>query len=922
MTNTTRALDTVVVDADRVAGSAATDLDDAWQCAGDRPLDLGGPSDVPFEPFDDGAIENSVISRFHEMAVRYPTRTAIDDGETRLTYAEVWRITCHLARRVESIVPAGRPVAVILPNATLFPVAALACLAVGRPYVAIDLDYPTARNAEILREADVAAAITQPGLPVADALIPASLPVIYADIGESLAAADQPPLEPVGPESPAVILFTSGSTGRPKGICNNQRAVLRVAHYTNACHINAEDRLILLHSPSTISGVSQTFAALLNGAMLRIAELRRLGISGVQQVIQDERITVYYSVPAVLRSLVGGADAQAALASLRIVRLGGDTVYETDLALCRAVLPPTCHLVGLFGLTEACCLFQWFVVPGMGDGLRLPTGLPLPGFAFALIGPDGAPVPEGEIGELVVRGRCVARGLWQDGRLVPFESDPADPDVRILRTGDLFRLRPDGMVEHHGRNDRQVKIRGMRVNAGEVEAALRRCDGVADAAVIVRNQNTMDGALVGFVVPQPGAPRLIDNDLRRAVSAWLPEAKRPVTIHVVEEIPRLPSFKPDAAALTGLDLTSLSKESEEHGGVAPEIVPDAPQVQDAVKRAWTAACGARSVARDLSWEEAGGDSLKALQMLLQIEDDLGARLSTDVLSEGMTPSTLWAAIERLLSDGIGQNTADDRRITVFLMPGIVYDEPDLARFRLALRDQIRFVVIGYPNWREMIAAKADFEAVVTDAVAQILSQCGEGPICLAGYSFGGFVAFATAHRLVEAGHRVGFLGLLDARWQSSFSTSPLAAIAKRMSVIQRVRFHLQTRDFGVVLRLILRILLELRAFKLLETLARLCVKINSRRAVPHLIFVLRSYAIHGWTPQTLCVPTVLFNSEEPRQQDDLDWSALCSPFSIVSVAGDHESMLAATNIERLCAQFLETLRARSGSTDRHPVRAV
>ncbi len=460
MTNTERPLDSAVAAADRTAGSAAIDLDNAWQYASDRPLDLDGPTDIPFEPFDDGAIEGSIVSRFQEIARRYPTRTAIDDGVTRLTYAEVWRIVCHLARQVESVAPAGRPVAVILPNAALFPVAALACLAVARPYVPIDLDYPAARNAEILREAGAAAAITQAGLPSAEELIPTSLPLIYANFGEALAAADEPPLESVEFEGPAVILFTSGSTGRPKGICNDQTLLqLRIARYTNACHLNAEDRLILLHSPSTIAGVSQTFAALLNGATLRIAELRRLGISGVQQVIRDERISVYYSVPAVLRSLLGGADAKAALASLRIVRLSGDTTFESDLTLFQAVLPPTCHILITFGSTEALAVFQWFARPGMGDGLRLPSGFPLPGFAFALVGPDGLPVLPGEVGELVVRGRHLALGLWQDGRLVPgpFESDRTDPKFRILRTGDLFCIRPDGMAEPHGRIDRQIK---------------------------------------------------------------------------------------------------------------------------------------------------------------------------------------------------------------------------------------------------------------------------------------------------------------------------------------------------------------------------------------------------------------------------------------------------------------------------------
>jgi non-ribosomal peptide synthetase component F len=433
---------------------ALSDMDHFWLCATDQPLDLDGPTDIPFERFDDGVIEHSIASRFRRIAERYATRIAVDDGVTRLTYAEVWRITCHLARRIEAVVPAHRPIAIVLPNAALFPAAALACLSVGRPYVPIDLDYPVARNAEIMREAGAAAAITQLGRSDATALIPISLPLI--DAAETLSGADGPPLDLADAEGPAIILFTSGSTGQPKGICNDQSALLlRIAQYTNACHLHAGDRFILLSSPSTIAGVRDTFAALLNGATLHIAELQRVGIRGVQQVIRDERITVYYSVPSVLRSLLSDVSSKAAVGSLRIVRLGGDATLETDLALFQTVLPPTCRILVGFGSTEAPTVFQWFARPGMADGLRAPCGFPVPGVAFALVGQDGAPVSAGEIGELVVRSRYVALGLWQNGRLSAgaFESDRLDPALRILRTGDLCRLRP-------GRNGRTLWAQG------------------------------------------------------------------------------------------------------------------------------------------------------------------------------------------------------------------------------------------------------------------------------------------------------------------------------------------------------------------------------------------------------------------------------------------------------------------------------
>ena len=884
-----------------------------WLAAAERPLDLDGPAEIPYERFDEDRENRSIASLFAVIAERHATRTAINDGETRLTYAEAWRITRCLARRVIEVAPAGRPVAVMLPNAALFPVAALACLATGRPYVPIDLDYPTRRNAEILREAGANAVITRQGLHGLPDLVPPKLPVI--DVTDALSDADEHSFCPAVPNGPAVILYTSGSTGRPKGICNDQHALLqRIAQYTNACHLHADDRFILLSSPSTIAGVRDTFSALLNGATLRIVDLKRSGIGGVQNVIRDENITVYYSVPAVLRALLCGTNAGAIAASLRIVRLGGDTTHESDLAMFRAALPPTCHILVGYGSTEAPTAFQWFAQPGRGDGSRVPCGFPTPGVDFALIAEDGSPISTG-VGELVVRSRNLALGLWQDGRLAegPFQRDPSDASLRIFRTGDLFRINADGLAEACGRNDRQLKIRGIRVDPGEVEAALRRCDGVADAAVVAQGQSGDDIRLVGFVVAREGAGRLNEDDLRRIVSAWLPTQTFPAVINFVEEIPRLPSFKPDYVALSELASRSrgASNATARHQTTDMPLAARSP-VADAVRTAWAAQCEPQSLLRGLTWEDAGGDSLKALRLLLHLEEMLGRHLSTDVLARDMTPSSLCAAIERRIEgapETPASRDADDGRVTVFLMPGILYDELGLARFRHALRGEVRFVLISYPAWRESIAAEADFSAIVAHALEQIVPYCGDAPIHLAGYSFGGFVAFETAHRLTDLGYEVAFLGLLDTRRRSQFADSSIGT--RTAETVRLIAEAVRDRDIGVILRAVVRLLLKLGSFRALNAVAALSDKLGGGRAAPHLLYALRSYSLRRWHPGRLAIPTFFFRSEEnPSDQPyDCGWGRLCAPLTIVPVPGEHHSMLAPEHTEQLCAEFLAALRA-------------
>jgi thioesterase domain-containing protein len=273
------------------------------------------------------------------------------------------------------------------------------------------------------------------------------------------------------------------------------------------------------------------------------------------------------------------------------------------------------------------------------------------------------------------------------------------------------------------------------------------------------------------------------------------------------------------------------------------------------------------------------------------------------------------------SEGTPHNEAEARRIRVFLMPGVFYGQPtnlgsmtasellNLARFRYALRDQIHFVLIGYPDWREMIATKADFDTIVTFALEEILAQCSDGIVYLAGYSFGGLVAFATAHRLVQAGRRVAFLGLLDTR---------LPAKREALKAIRNLRRCIIERDSTPLLRLILKTLVKFRIYALLKIYMRFCIRIGSRRIDAQLHDILRSHAVSGWRPNALAVPTFFFRTDDDDtpQRHDCGWSALCSPLTVVQIGGDHRSMLIKPNINRVCASFLEALRAVAANSAR------
>jgi acyl-coenzyme A synthetase/AMP-(fatty) acid ligase/thioesterase domain-containing protein len=876
--------------------------DREWQASpNDLPLDHDGPIDVPFEPWSDSRIERSIVEIFNEVAARHRDKVAIVDDRTSLTYRALQSASLHLARRIVALVPPGKPVGILLPNNALFPLAALACLAAGRPFVPVDPTFPQARIDDIREEAGLSAIIFDR----VDGRIfegAGSLPCL--DIGSSLDADGEPATTPVSPDGPAVILYTSGSTGRPKGICNDQRAILqRVAQATNSCHLNADDRCFLLSGPGTIAGQRETFAALLNGATLHIADPLRLGIRGVLRMLCDAQATVGYVVPALLRQLLSATGAGLAFGHARVLRIGGDIPVADDLELCRLTLPTSCHILIAFSSTEVPTIFQWFIPRDWRpDGVRLPIGYARPGMKFKIEDDDAGD----EAGELVVKSHYLALGYWQAGRLQPgpFQTDPTDPGCRILQTGDRVRLRRDGLAEMTGRSDRQVKMRGLRVDLAEVEATLRGLPGVADAAVIARRQGEDVIALVAFVVPRGAPASTFAHDLKVLLAERLPRRMCPSQFRMMDELPRLRGFKTDLPALERLDqreLAGLKEISEPLEDPAPRSDnPNTSHAHDAVAAAWATVLGERSFRADQAWDEAGGDSLNALHLWCLIEESLGARFAIDSLELNATPTMFIAEVEKQLKSAPASGSLAP---LVFFLPAADGDTPIQARFRAAFHNQVRFEVVQYPPWRAMIDRGADFGVLVTAAVDQIL-ETTDNDICLAGYSFGGFVAAAVAERLTKLNRRVSFVGLIDTPPKFD-SLAPESRLAKAGNLTRKI--FLQPRSLDVTL---IKFLINKSAFGLLGRIGNLASRLPAATAFKfhyRLSYQLRALAMYRWRLQPIQAAVHLFQTDEFASAAAESWAALAKHLQVISVGGSHFSILRSPAREILCREFLKAV---------------
>src|SRR5216683_882186 len=571
---------------DRLRGALEMRRTFAWLEDDRRPLDWNGPANRLFTRFRDQDLQRPIIEHFERVARRQQGRIAIRQADTALTFGELWDGVSGLAETLAAETQPGDLIGILMPACPMFPLAMLACLASGRPFVAVDSHYPPDWLDHVLREARPTLIITlEDGLRGVEARMPTVRVIRLTGVPRSARKGWRPAT--MGVDEPACVLFTSGSTGRPKSIVNSQRNLLqRVAQSINAAHINTADRLLTLASPCTIVGVRDVMTALLAGASIHLLDPQGVGAREILNVIDAETITILFAFPALLRSIVPARGSRAG-ASLRLVRVGGDTTVWSDIEMLRAWLPPQAAIQLIYAATEA-PMMQWFVDDTCRrDDARIPIGYPLPGNRLALVDEAGRATFHGEVGELIVASPYVSLGHWVEGRL-------ADESVetgggrgwRIFRTGDLVHQRPDRLLERVGRKDRQVKIHGSRVDLDGIEAMLRGHPFVRDVAAVAR-PNGADGTmtLVAYVSARDEAPSGLIDELK-ALLRSAPPPMRPARYYLALSIPRLPSSKLDIRALVALDEAHVQSERAKSIDEA-ELAPVAgDQISQTVARVW------------------------------------------------------------------------------------------------------------------------------------------------------------------------------------------------------------------------------------------------------------------------------------------------------------------------------------------------
>ncbi len=733
-----------------------------------------------FACFPRSALERSIPERFAAQLERHGERAALETPEESLSYAALDRASNQLARAI--LARRGErsePVALLLEHGSSPVVAILGILKAGKAYVALDPSYPEPRLGYILADSGAPLIVTRRALlPLATRLAGDAARLLLLDEGVPDQACSDPGLS-IPPDALAYILYTSGSTGQPKGVVHSHRTLLHaIMKYSNALGIGASDRLTLLPSLSTSAAVSDVFGALLNGASLHPFEVRAHGARELGAWLGREHLTIYHSVPSLFRQVAAALDGSERF-DLRLVKLGGEATRKSDFELFRRRFPPDCLLYVALGATEIHNIRHFTVGPQTAFAADvLPVGYAFEDTEVLILDGAGARLGPGQTGEIAVQSAYLSPGYWRrpDLTAAAFSAVPGSADQRVYRTGDLGRLHPDGCLELLGRKDFQIKIRGFRVEPGEIEAALREQPGVADAVVVARDTGSGEPRLVAYWVAS--AVAATDAELRRSLEERLPEHMVPSLFVALDCLPRTPNGKLDRAALP---------EPEPPGAQSarPFVAARTP-LEELVAGIWAEVLGLERVGAHDDFFELGGHSLLCLRVCLALEKALERKVPVAVVFGARSVEQLAQRLADEQPPATGSSLVPlqtrGSRPPFFFLAGPANHFGD----RLGAEQPVYLVQIQDLDRQQHFTRAEDMAA---HCIASIRSVQPRGPYYLGGHCFGGIVAFEVARQLCAEGEQVALLALFDSRVRGSTLLAPGTTAAGRLRA--RVSYHFE-----------------------------------------------------------------------------------------------------------------------------------
>ena len=556
---------------------------------------------------------------FEEQAARTPDAVALVHGNKTFSYGELEARSNQLAHHLiaRGVRPDSR-VAICMDRSLDMVVAMLGTLKAGGAYVPLDPVYPADRLSHMLTDSEPVAVLTRARWKEA---LPATLiPVIALDAdwptigGEAIEPPDAATLG-LTPEHIAYVIYTSGSTGMPKGVLLLHRGICNHLHWmADVLGINSSDRFLQKTSISFDASIVEIFAPLRAGGSVVLAQADGEFDTGyLVEAIQENEITILQMVPSALKVLLLDP-AFRSCRGLRYLICGGEAL-ERELAREVQVQLPGVTLGNFYGPTETSIDATWHLLKTLAEGPgTVPIGRPVANVRCYVLDRHLQPVPVGIVGQLYVSGAGLARGYLHRPELTRecFVADPFRAGERMYATGDLVRYLPGGEIEYVGRSNQQIKIRGYRVELGEIEARLAALPGVTQCVVIAREDFAGDKRLVAYIVPQADMPAA--EVLRERLRLSLPEHMVPQRFVRLGGIPLLPSGKIDYKHLPAPEW-GLPAEG-------PAFVPPRNAIETTLAGIWKEVFGLEQVGAHDDFFELGGHSLLAIRIVAKVSSVL------------------------------------------------------------------------------------------------------------------------------------------------------------------------------------------------------------------------------------------------------------------------------------------------------------
>ncbi len=827
--------------------------------------------------------ERTLVSLLRESALQHWGGTALEVDGVCITYGELWQRAEGLAARLRAAgVGRDERVGLYIERDSYMLESMLGVLIAGGAYIPLDPAFPGDRLAFMIEDAAPRVLLTTRSRKGSAPPVPPGTVILCADDPLDATVPNSPDWLDSTPDSLAYVLYTSGSTGRPKGVEITHRSLVNLLwSMAREPGLTRTDVLLALTTISGDIAGLELWLPLLVGARIFLAGPREAADgSRLAEALLRSRATVLQATPSTWRALF----ATDWPGDKKLKALVGGEALPLDLA--QQLVHRCGEAWNVYGPTETTIWSSAWRIPPDVRAVRI--GRPIANTKMVVLDENRRALPLGVVGQLYIGGIGVARGYLGRPELNAerFIADPDDPADRLYATGDVARWLPDGTLEFLGRNDEQIKLRGSRVEPGEVEAAILRLPEIERAAVVLHRPTSGDGRLVAYVVTKNGIALPSSADLRVRLRAWLIDAMLPYHFLRVDQLPLTPNGKTDRRRLAARPLPP-----GEHEAASTDV---ASALEAELVEHFTQMLGI-PCGLDTDFFEAGGDSLGALRLMARLAKARYHDLTTGELFLHATPRRMAARLQQLES-ALGSVR---HLLTMREGPGripVIFVHPiggHLAPYaRLALHIDSDTPLYGlqaavnsgdsYNSIRERCAAYTN----------ELLHKC-HGPVILCGYSLGGVLAMEIASQLRAAGREVPAVILLDAGVPKPL---PQGFEKLRFRVSELLRFSWSDRRIWLT-----------------DQLSRIA---GARPKEPDLgegrplidedeVRKLGRQAL-AWRPEPYTGKVLLFAAERhvrgySRLPSALGWNRVCRDLEVIRLACDHREAVSEPHVLRVAA---------------------